>query len=76
MVDHTTVLFGKTGTEASPVHLAFEDVDGDGDTDMILYFNILETGIQCSDTQAILTGKTLEGEEIKGADSIKTVGCK
>jgi hypothetical protein len=75
-VDPTTILFGRTGEEASPVHYAFEDVDDDGDNDMILHFNTQDTGIQCGDTEAFLTGETLSGITIKGSDSIRTVGCK
>ena len=76
IVDSTTVLFGRTGTEATPVHAAMEDVDLDGDTDMILHFNTQATGIQCGDTSASLTGETFSGQMIQGSDSIKTVGCK
>ncbi len=75
-VDSTTVLFGKTGTEAVPVHSALEDVDGDGDTDMILHFKTQGTGILCGDTSASLTGETFGGQMIEGSDSIRTVGCK
>jgi Protein of unknown function (DUF3344) len=75
-VDPATVLFGRTGTEAAPVDSALEDVDGDGDTDMILHFNTKDTGIVCGDTSASLTGETLSGQPIEGSDSIKTVGCK
>ena len=75
-VDPTTVLFGATGTEAVPVHSALEDVDGDGDTDIILQFKTEATGIQCGDTSASLTGQTIRGQTIAGSDSIKTVGCK
>lgn len=75
-VDPTTVLFGRTGTEAAPVHSALEDVDGDWDTDMILHFKTQETGIQCGDTSASLTGETFVGQAIEGSDSIRTVGCK
>ena len=75
-VDPNTVLFGATGTEAAPVQSALEDVDGDGDTDLVLHFNTQETGIQCGDTTASLTGQTLGGQAIKGSDSIKTVGCE
>jgi len=75
-VDPSTVLFGKTGSEASPFHYAFEDVDEDGDIDMILHFRTQETGLVCGDTEAILTGETLDGQAIDGSDSIKTVGCK
>jgi len=75
-VDPTTVLFGRTGTEATSVHAALEDVDGEGDTDLILHFNTQATGIQCGETSASLTGKTFDGQPIEGSDSIRTVGCK
>jgi hypothetical protein len=75
-VDPSTVLFGGTGTEASPVHSALEDVDGDGDTDLILHFSAEATGIQCGNTEGSLTGKTLDGQMINGVDSISTVGCR
>ena len=74
-VDSTTVRFGATGTEAAPVHSALEDVDGDGDTDLILHFNTQDAGIQCGDTSASLTGETFSGQAIQGADSVNTVGC-
>ncbi|MBI4200436.1 MAG: hypothetical protein HY535_08205 [Chloroflexi bacterium] len=75
-VDPTTVLFGPTGTEAAPVQSALEDVDGDGDTDMILHFNTQDTGIVCGVTSASLTGETFAGQAIRGSDSINTAGCK
>jgi hypothetical protein len=75
-VDPSTVLFGATGTEAAPVQSALEDVDADGDIDMILHFNTQDTGIVCGDTTASLTGQTFNGLAIEGSDSIKTVGCK
>ncbi len=75
-VNASTVRFGRTGTEAASVFFTLKDVDGNGDIDMLLRFNIQDTGIQCSDTEAVLTGKTLSGQAIEGSDSIKTVGCK
>jgi hypothetical protein len=75
-IDPTTVRFGPNGTEAAPVQSALEDVDGDGDTDMILHFKTQDTGIVCGDTSASLTGETFGGQAIEGSDSIKTVGCK
>lgn len=73
-VDGLTVRFGPD--EAEPDHYALEDVDLDGDLDMMLQFRIQETGIECGDTEAILAGETGDGRKIKGADSIRTVGCK
>jgi len=75
-VDPNTVRFGRNGAEASPVQSALEDVDGDGDIDMILHFNTQDTGIQCGDTSASLTGKSFGGQAIGGSDSVNTVGCK
>src|SRR5437867_4787891 len=75
-IDPTTVRFGSNGTEAAPVQSSLEDVDGDGDTDMILHFKTQDTGIVCGDTSASLTGETFGGQAIEGSDSIKTVGCK
>lgn len=75
-VDSNTVRFGKTGTEAAMAQGAFFDVDGDGDTDLILHFRTEQTGIQCGAIAAFLTGKTLSGQAFKGSDTINTVGCK
>jgi hypothetical protein len=75
-VNASTVRFGKTGTEAAIVRSALEDVDGDGDTDLLLDFNTQDTGIQCGDTSASLTGETADGQSIQGSDAIVTTGCK
>ncbi len=70
-VDSSTVRFGRTGTEASPVGpIILADVNGDGLFDMVLSFRTRDTGIQKGDTQATLTGMTLEGISIRGSDSI------
>ena|SRR5215213_339751 len=75
-VDPSTVRFGATGTEAAPVHFTLEDVDGDGDIDMVLHFNTQDTGLVCGLTSVSLSGETVSGQVIAGSDSIKTVGCK
>ena len=73
-VDPSMVLFGASGSEGAPVQSALEDVDGDGDIDMILHFKTQETGIQYGDTSASLTGGTTDGQIIQGSNCIKTVG--
>lgn len=75
-VDPSTVRFGRSGTEAVAVRSTLEDVNGDGRPDLILYFRTQETGIQCGDTSALLTGSTTSGQMIQGTDVILTVGCK
>jgi len=75
-VDALSVRFGpQRATEAhSRDHV--EDVNGDNRLDLVLHFMVLETGIRCGDTSASLTGLTVEGLMIEGADSIFTVGCR
>ena len=75
-VDANTVRFGATGTEAAPVHVAIRDVNGDGHLDMVLRFQIPDTGIKCGDTSASLTGQISNGLSIIGSSPIKTVQCK
>jgi hypothetical protein len=74
-VDPSTVRFGATGTGAVAVHDGLEDVDFDGDLDLILHFRTEQTGIVCGTTSVALTGETDGGEPIEGSDSVRTVGC-
>jgi probable HAF family extracellular repeat protein len=74
-VDPNTVRFGATGNEASPVHVARRDVDGNGQRDLVLRFEIQDTEIECGDTSATLTGQTSNGESIFGSSPINTVQC-
>ena len=74
-VDPTTVLFGATGNEVAPAHSATEDVDGDGDIDMVLHFVTQDTGITCGSASASLTGALFSGVRIKGSDALETVPC-
>jgi hypothetical protein len=75
-VDPLSVEFGPNG--ASEIHGRghIEDVDGDGDPDLVLHFKTQQTGIVCGDTAASLTGETFSGNSIEGTDSINTVGCQ
>ena len=73
-IDPTTIYFGLTGTEAAVVHYGYEDLDGDGDTDLITHFKTQETGIACTSGHAFLTAKTISGDVVSGSDSFSSVG--
>ncbi|GAB4531875.1 MAG: hypothetical protein Kow0063_11710 [Anaerolineae bacterium] len=68
-VDPTTVLFAG----ASPVRWTLEDVDGDGDMDMLFHFKTQELGLDAGSTEATLTGDTVDGQQIEGTDSVNIV---
>jgi hypothetical protein len=71
-----SVRFGPTGTEATPVRSVARDVDGDGDVDLVLRFQIPDTGIQCGQTEARLTGQTVDSVSVSGLGTIRTVRCQ
>ncbi|MFX1300789.1 MAG: PKD domain-containing protein [Promethearchaeota archaeon] len=71
LVDPDSVRFGPN--QAEPVHWAYEDVDNDGDIDLILHFKTQATGIQAGDTEATLIADLIDGRQIIGVDSIRTV---
>jgi uncharacterized delta-60 repeat protein len=49
-----------------------EDVNGDGRADLLLHFEVPETGIDPADTQACLSGSTASGIGIEGCDLVRT----
>jgi hypothetical protein len=73
-VDPATINFGPI--EAGSVSYKEQDYNRDGFSDLILIFNLSETGIACGDTKATLTGETYSGEAIQGSDSFTVKSCR
>jgi hypothetical protein len=74
-VDSLSVTFAAGGAEAAKGKVYVEDVDSDGDLDLLLHFRTQGSGIACGDSETGLTGETFDGLAIEGVDSINTVGC-
>ena len=73
-VDPATVTFGPEGAEHTQYKV--RDINKDGLLDLVLQFQLSGAGIDCGETQAMLTGGTFGGQQLSGTDSIRTVGCK
>lgn len=51
-----------------------EDVDHDGDLDLVFHFRQEDAQIACGDQFAVLTGLTFDGREITGQDAVNASG--
>jgi len=74
-IDVSSLRFGATGEEAAAVRAVLDDVDDDGDTDLLVFFRNQDTGVDCETLFTYLTGVTVVGTEIAGIDSVNVVGC-
>jgi hypothetical protein len=78
--DVTTLAFGPDGaapafdlTNPLVYWLSHRDVNGDGRKDLLSSYRTAETGIAMGDTEACLTGETLNGGVFEGCDAVSTV---
>jgi parallel beta-helix repeat protein len=66
-VDPDTVEFAGANVARS----AMQDVDRDGDSDLVLYFKIQQLDLDENSKEATLTGETYNGMFIEGTDRVK-----
>jgi hypothetical protein len=77
-VDHTTVTF--EGASETHVNKASgearrheEDVDADGDTDLVFHFRRGDTDLTCESTEGTLIGETFDDQAIVGTDAVRMI---
>lgn len=73
-IDVTALAFGPN--YAPPVRVVGrhrEDINDDGYPDLVVRFQTVEAGIEFGDTQACLSGETLDGTPFIGCDTVRTV---
>lgn len=75
-VDTSTIRIGPTGTEAAIFRSNLDDVDRDGDIDMLLLVRVQEMAVKCGNTTISLKAKTTAGRQIEGSETVKTEGCE
>ncbi len=68
-LDPVTVVFAG----AVPLRWAMEDVDSDGDLDLIFHFKIQELNLYADSTDAALTGQTFDEVPVEGTDTVNIV---
>ena len=71
-VDPKTVLFAG----AKPLCWVRMDVDRDRDKDLLLLFHIPDLNLTEDSTEAVLDGKTLDGQSFEGRDAVQVVQHK
>lgn len=74
-VDASTLAFGRTGLERSLDRCGRggEDVNRDGNLDLVCHFDTQRTELRAGDLEATLTGRTTDGRRISGKDRVRII---
>lgn len=71
IVNPSNVGFGTWAFSIGAVSAHVEDVDGDGDTDLLLMFRLDHLWFPPYETEAMLTGTTFDGRSVIGFDTVR-----
>lgn len=77
MVDHTTVNFHGAyemhTKHSGEMKRHEEDVDLDGDIDLVFHFRLGDTDLDCDSVEGSLTGETYDGIPVTGTDALNMI---
>jgi hypothetical protein len=71
VVDPASLGFGPARVAEEHGKGHFEDVDGDGDTDLVLHFRLQSSGLLRDSTEACVQGSMKQGIGVKGCASVR-----
>lgn len=75
-IDRATLAFGPAGAAPLGPFGGFRlDVNRDGWLDLLSFYRISESGIALGDTEACVTGATVDGVPFEGCDAVVTIAC-
>lgn len=74
-IDKASVRFGRTGTEAKAISWRWQDIDRDGDVDLIFKFDIAKLKLDCGSTAAFMSAQSTNGDFF-AADAVTPTGCR
>lgn len=74
--DITTLRFGNDGAVTVDAAPFVVDMNNDSLNDIMVRFQVADSGTECGDTSANISGETFSGEAIVGVDFITTVDCE
>lgn len=75
VIESLTLSVAEDEDGASPVRGGhFEDVDGDGDTDLVVHFATADLGLESTSSTLYLSGEMADGISLVGSDDVTVVG--
>jgi hypothetical protein len=74
-LDPASLTFGRSGDEPSLARCnpLPEDMNGDGLADVVCHFATQAAGFLSTDTEGVLKGRTVDGWQVRGSDSVRIV---
>jgi hypothetical protein len=74
-IDPATIRIGPTGAEAAIFRSTLDDVDRDGDVDLMLLVRVQDLALTCAGKTVVLKARTASGQQVEGSEVVTLEGC-